>query len=461
MDKRKLYGEVIDGQDPEKDGHDDGGDQHAEHQDEHGLDQGEKAFDTGFDLAVQYVGQLEHHLADASRLLTHPYQVDRDGLEDAGGGDGLHHLASLLHDGRHLRERLLEHGVVHRLGGDVQGREHRHTVAEQRAQGTGEQRQLVLQGQRPHEGHLQQARLPPHPAGRGSDPAAHEQSEPQHRDADQETVAGEGMAQGHHQLGRQGKRVAHVGEELLELRHDEAQHGDQRQHGHAQQDGRIDGGRDDAVPQGALALHVGDEPFEHGGHLAARLAGADHVDVEVAEQVAVLRERPAEGRAALDGIEHALQQDGHAGLVAHVDEHPQRVVERQAGAQHDGEFRRECKHVRLLDGALAAAPAGRRHHASGSGGCGDAFACAARGGRSDRWRSRGIADAQGRETLVAQLLEDLRLAQRGLPAFDDLAGCGDGAPGVVRHRPGPASRGSVRPAWSRPPPPCAGRPRRG
>ena len=47
---------------------------------------------------------------------------------------------------------------------------------------------------------------------------------------------------------------------------------------------------------------------------------------------------PAQGRAALDGLENALQQLAHRGLIAHLNEHAQGVVQRQPGTQHDGQL---------------------------------------------------------------------------------------------------------------------------
>ena len=52
-------GQIVDGQDSEQDRHDDGGDKDTEDQDQRRLQHGQEAFDRVFDLAVQYVGQLQ------------------------------------------------------------------------------------------------------------------------------------------------------------------------------------------------------------------------------------------------------------------------------------------------------------------------------------------------------------------------------------------------------------------
>ena len=77
------------------------------------------------------------------------------------------------------------------------------------------------------------------------------------------------------------------------------------------------------------------QAVKHLRHLAADFARADHVDVEVAKVRLVRGQRAAEGRAAFHVFQHFFQHGAHAGLVAHVDEHAQRGIERQPGAQHD------------------------------------------------------------------------------------------------------------------------------
>ena len=80
------------------------------------------------------------------------------------------------------------------------------------------------------------------------------------------------------------------------------------------------------------------QPIQHAGHLPAGLAGADHVDIEVAKQVSMRLQGPAQGCTALDGLQDALQQFAHRRLVAHLNEHAQGVVQRQPGTQHDGQL---------------------------------------------------------------------------------------------------------------------------
>ena len=133
MNKRKLYGEVIDGQDSKQDGDDDGGDQHAQHQNEHGLDECEKSFDASFYLTVQYIRQLQHHGTDAASFLPDADEIDGQGFEDARGGQGLHHPAAFLDDRCHARQRLLLYDVTHSFSGNMQRGQHGHAVAEQGA----------------------------------------------------------------------------------------------------------------------------------------------------------------------------------------------------------------------------------------------------------------------------------------------------------------------------------------
>lgn len=95
MDKQKLYGEVIDGQNSEQDGNNNGRDQHAKHQNEHWLDERQQAFDASFDLPVQYIRQFQHHGSNAPRLLTYTNEVDGQRRKNASGRDGLHDFPPL------------------------------------------------------------------------------------------------------------------------------------------------------------------------------------------------------------------------------------------------------------------------------------------------------------------------------------------------------------------------------
>ena len=259
----------------------------------------------------------------------------------------------------------------------------------------------------------------------------------------------EHFADVHHHARRHGQCVAHVVEQLFELRHNEAQHGDQRKHGHAQQNRRVDRRRNHAFAQRADALHVLDQTRHDGRHLAGNLARADHVHVEIAEQLRVIGQRLAERRTALDLVQNVDQQRGDRGLVAHVDEHAQRVVQRQPGLQHDRQFGGQRQHILRIDLGLGIALfPGRILHASRH--------CTA------LVRARtGFLHVQRRHALVAQTLEHLSGARGIHAALGDLAVGGGGAPVEIRHRSGPVSRVPVHRGWSHRPAPCADRLRAG
>ena len=327
----------------------------------------------------------------------------------------------------------------------MQRGEQRHAVAQQGAQRAGEQGQLVLVEQRADHRQAQRAPLPPGTPGRRAQPAPGQPAQQQRGDGQQQAVLAKALPQRHDDARGQRQRLAHVLEQALELRHHEAQHADQRQQRDAQQDGRVQGGGDDAFAQRAQPLHVRHQAFEHLRHLAAGFARAHHVEVEVAKQLAPLGQRATEGGAALDVFEHAFQQLAHAGLGAHLDQHAQRVVQRQAGAQHDGQLAGEGQHVGALHRALERALAGAAQRGRGRG------------------LRRGGADVDGRQAALAQLAQHDVDSRGFAAAFDQLAVGGGGAPDKFSHcgrprvgtgsrevltfRSGPASRAAARRGW--------------
>src|SRR5678816_1072488 len=81
------------------------------------------------------------------------------------------------------------------------------------------------------------------------------------------------------------------------------------------------------------ALEEVGEAREHLVEVAGELAGADHRDEQVVEQLRVLRERVAERLALVDGGPH-LGQYGLEALVRHLlDERAERLRERDAALE--------------------------------------------------------------------------------------------------------------------------------
>ena len=215
---------------------------------------------------------------------------------------------------------------------------------------------------------------------------------PQH-DAAHQPVLFEAMPGHHHQARGCRQCIAHLGKELFKLRNDEAQHGDDGQHRHPQQDAGVDDRRHHAFAQRTQALQVLDQALHHRRHLAAGLARADHIDVKIAKQGTVFGQGLAEGHAPLDIVQHALEQRLNRGLAGHLDHHPQGVVQRQARFQHDGQLGSQRQHIRLPDRATDAL-----HLARGR---------AARVARGLRCPGRGgVFYGQRREAAVAQRFLD-------------------------------------------------------
>ena len=155
------------------------------------------------------------------------------------------------------------------------------------------------------------------------------------------------------------------------------------------------------------------QAVKHLRHLAADFARADHVDVEVAKVRLVRGQRAAEGRAAFHVFQHFFQHGAHAGLVAHVDEHAQRGIERQPGAQHDGQLAGEREHVGGLDGAARGARA--------------------RAGQRRAFGLAGRLHAYGRQPPLAQLAQHIGFGGGFGAAFGGLAVGMGGAPEKFRH----------------------------
>ena len=121
---------------------------------------------------------------------------------------------------------------------------------------------------------------------------------------DHEPLVLEEAACSDNELRERGKRFAsqHVGEDLLELRHDineqECHDGD----GDDQNDDRVEHSRHDLVLKFlGFLLKIG-QTNQHQFHHAAQFAGANHVDVELVENFGVLAERIGERAAALHRV---------------------------------------------------------------------------------------------------------------------------------------------------------------
>ena len=173
-----------------------------------------------------------------------------------------------------------------------------------------------------------------------------------------------------------------------------------------------------------------DQTVKHGRHLTAGLARTHHVDIEIAKKLTVLCQRAAQRCTALDGIQDALHEGCYARLVAHVNQHAQGVVERQTGAQHDGQFGRDGEHIGSCHRPLRLAHFGLRESAR-------PISSYSAGTRSST-RALCILDVQRRQPLSTELFENRRSTDSSYAPLFDLARGGGGTPSEVRHRTGPA-----------------------
>ncbi len=153
------------------------------------------------------------------------------------------------------------------------------------------------------------------------------------------------------ELGQRRQRLAaeHVLENLLELRHDEHEQEAHDRHRDDQHDDRVEHGRHDLVLDLLrLFLELG-QADEHQFQHAADLAGLDHVDVELVENLRVLRQPFGERAAAL----HRVAELGDGRLEHRVAllffEHRQPAQQRQAGVDERRQLPGEDHQDLLLD----------------------------------------------------------------------------------------------------------------
>src|SRR5256884_2337871 len=93
------------------------------------------------------------------------------------------------------------------------------------------------------------------------------------------------------------------------------------------------------------------QPDQYGVEDAARFAGRDHVDVQIAERLGVLAQRIGEGLTALDVIDDLPGDVGEDLILGLLRQDVERLDERQAGVDHRGELAGEHDDVAGLDAA--------------------------------------------------------------------------------------------------------------
>ena len=232
----------------------------------------------------------------------------------------------------HPQQRVAQHEVRRRAGGDPHGGIEHDAAAEQARHDDADASNGLLAGQVAQQRDAQLQSVPPQATGgraqgerqanAGGD--GDEQKEPP---PPQQSVA-KGLDD------PRGERQRPPGFEQAgeQLRHDERHQEDRHRHRHAQDDGRVDQGRRDAVAKGGGALLEVGELFEDQFERAGRLADADHARGEFVEQLRLLSHRVGEARAAGHPVAEAQQRVGEAAFVL-ADQRVQRLQQRDADGQ--------------------------------------------------------------------------------------------------------------------------------
>ena len=153
------------------------------------------------------------------------------------------------------------------------------------------------------------------------------------------------------------QRAAEVREHLGEHRDDEHQHEDAGAAGHGQHDDRVGHGALHLALQGVGLLQEDGQPAQDHVQDAARLAGGDHVRIQVGEHARVLLQGLGQRRAALDVGRHLHHHFLEVGLVELAAQHVQALHQRQAGVDHGRELAREDREVLDADALLLEEPA--------------------------------------------------------------------------------------------------------
>ena len=169
---------------------------------------------------------------------------------------------------------------------------------------------------------------------------------------DEAAPAGEEIADADDDARRVGQLLAGAEqprEDRLELRDDD-DHDDGDSANRHQHDGRrVDHRRDDVLLELDDLLDEGREALENQVQDAARLAGLDHVRVELVEDLRVARHRRRQGRALLHVLPHLLQGLLEVFVLLLLRQNVQALHEGQAGVNHHGELAREDGEVLGLD----------------------------------------------------------------------------------------------------------------
>ena len=226
-----------------------------------------------------------------------------------------------------------QHPVVeHRLR-DVDRLERRDAGTEQRRQGGREPRHRLLAEEIPEDRQAQLELVPQQAAlarvddqleDNGHDEGAHQHEQP---------VIGDELADADQDLRREGELLAAAAQQLGDLRDDD-RHED-RDHDDADDDHdrRVDHRGADLVLDPGLVLQEPGQSHHHLVEGTRRLAGLDHVGVEVREVRRVLHDRVAEREPLGDLLADVAERRLDLGVGGLLDHHPQGFGQRDACPQ--------------------------------------------------------------------------------------------------------------------------------
>ena len=213
----------------------------------------------------------------------------------------------------------------------MHGLKHRHAVAQQRAQNPGEPGHRQTADQRPESGDPKlptgqrppNARLPPQPPASGHDARGTEED---HRPVVRQRI-------GRAEEDLRGKRQLDAAVEILELRHEKDECGNDDTQTDEQQYDRVDKVAEHLGPHVSLLFEERAEPCQHLFEKSAALTGPDHGDLDRRKDILVLGHGIAQSLALSDVVGNGGHDGRQPGIRLSPPKQLQRTQQRHADAQ--------------------------------------------------------------------------------------------------------------------------------